>query len=604
MTTTLERSSDLDAWLIRDIPAPVALFDRELRYVAASPAWVEGFALPRAPLAGDRHGELTRAGGAALEEVQRRALAGERVDDCLVVETDWAQPSSGIFLSARPHRDRDGAVVGVLVVLRPAERTDRPDAGGAPAAPRSAVADHEEFARRVRTALADRDGGAILVFAISLDSLRRIGNLHGRAVADQVLKITGERLLSGTRSRIAVADDAAAPRGCDMVARLGDGQFGVICGPPTVPAVAAESLAARLLRLVQSPIALGGRSLRLSASIGSVATTAAHHDTDDVMRDLDIALQRAQTLGPSRTIAWEPSLTRAATRRYTLAEELRRAFDNGEFTLHYQPVLRLADDRMIGAEALLRWNHPSEGLAPSATFIPVLEETGLIVEVGCWVVREAARQLDSWRLLYGREIVDWVSVNLSMRQLEDPSALLATLRGIHDGAFSAHRLKLEIAEPALMRHPTAAAAVLAELAELGIRFAIDDFGTGAASLDGLDPYPIEAVKIDARFVAQVGSPAGEKLLEALLAIGRSHGASIIAEGIETPAQREFLQRSGCDLGQGYMLAEPMDGALFGAYALTHSVAVERPRAAGEPRGRPGAAAVSPPATSAGRSRAG
>ena len=158
-------------------------------------------------------------------------------------------------------------------------------------------------------------------------------------------------------------------------------------------------------------------------------------------------MQHAQSVGPNRVVAGEPALTSAASERYDLAEQLRRAFDNGEFALHYQPVMRLRDNCMIGAEALLRWNHPSDGLVSPGAFLPVLEESGLILEVGGWIIREAVRQFELWHLLYGRDIVDWIAINLSERQFIDPAPLLATLRSLHDSGFSVNRLKFESAKP-------------------------------------------------------------------------------------------------------------------------------------------------------------
>ena len=248
--------------------------------------------------------------------------------------------------------------------------------------------------------------------------------------------------------------------------------------------------------------------------------------------------------------------------------------------LHYQPILRLGDNRMAGAEALLRWNHPSEGLVASAAFLPLLEETGLIVEIGCWVVREAVRQIESWRLLYGRDVIEWISVNLSERQLDDASPLLATLRGIHDDGLSVHRLKLEIGETAFMRNPESIRVVLAELDRLGISVVVDDFGTAHSALNSLEHYPVDTIKLDAGFTTRIGTAEGENLAQALLNIARAYDAAIIAEGIETVAQRDFLHAGGCGFGQGYLFAEPMDGALFGAYALTRRPAPTRQRPAG------------------------
>jgi EAL domain-containing protein (putative c-di-GMP-specific phosphodiesterase class I) len=251
--------------------------------------------------------------------------------------------------------------------------------------------------------------------------------------------------------------------------------------------------------------------------------------------------------------------------------QLRRAYDNGEFVLHYQPVLRLVDGRLVGAEGLLRWNNPSEGLVTCASFGPVLGETGLIAELGNWVVRETVRQVERWDALYGRDIVDWVGVNLSPRQLDHPRRLLETLRAIDAAGFSLRRLCLEIPAAAFTPRFDRGAAILGELRGLGVRLAIDDFGTGHAWPDDLRREAPDAVKIDGQFIAGVGTAEGETALQALFMIARLYDAEIIAEGIETPAQRDYLRQIGCALGQGYLFAEPMDGALFGTYALTHAV---------------------------------
>ena len=575
-------------WAVRfvsELPAAVALFDRDLRYLAASESWIGAFGLYRVPLAGRRHDEFRKAGREALKEVQRHALAGETVEDYHLIDDDPAARPWPAILSARPHRGPDGSIAGVTVGLRedpvPGARERVPARD-----PLTGLADRHQFARRLRELLSDPDPErrAVVVFAVNLDSFRNLNTLHGFAIGDEVLKIIAERLVSGTRSRH-LGEEGAAARGRDLVARLGADEFGIICSPRRCHKAEAEAFAARLPRIVQSPIAIGAQSLRLTASIGFITTTPAHREADDALRDLDLALQQAKALGPGKVSAWEPALTRAATRRYSLAEQLRRAFDNAELALHYQPILRLSDNRMVGAEALLRWNHPSEGLVASAAFLPILEETGLIVEVGAWVIREAVRQVESWRLLYGRDIIDWVSVNLSARQFNDPSALLATLRGIYDCGFSVHRLKLEITETAFMRNPEVTRAVLAQLDALGIHVAIDDFGTGYSSLNSLRHYPVDTIKIDAEFIAQIGTADGEKLAQALLNIARTYDAAIIAEGIETAAQRDFLHAGGCGFGQGYLFAEPMDGALFGAYALTHAANADR-GAGAKTAGRP------------------
>jgi EAL domain-containing protein (putative c-di-GMP-specific phosphodiesterase class I) len=273
-------------------------------------------------------------------------------------------------------------------------------------------------------------------------------------------------------------------------------------------------------------------------------------------------------------------------------EELRHAFDSGEFVLHYQPILRLRDGRMAGAEVLLRWNRPRDGLVPPAQFLPVLAESRLVVEIGCWAVREAARQAVSWRMLYGREVADWVAVAMPARFLDDVAPLAASLRAIGNSGFAADRIMLGIGEAALLRHPPTTRAALAALAALGVRVAVEDFTGAAAPL--LRRAPIDTIKIDAGRDAAADTPPAEMLR----AVAES-GTAIIAGGIADAAQRDRLAAVGCGFGQGYLFAEPMDGALLGAYALSHAVGPSGPA----PQQPDAAAAALNRPTSRGRSQA-
>ena len=579
-----EMSPDWRARLLAEMPGSVALFDTERRYVGASAAWADTFALPPRALTGRRHDEFGTTGADMLDEVLRRALSGASVEHYAAPQIDPERPDWRPVFSARPHAGPDGRIVGAIVSLDRQHAPAGDDPGPASPDPLTGLADRHQFAAHLRQILAHPDPGhrRVTAFAINIDRFRNINNLHGIRVGDRVLRLTAERLLAGSRSHRAA--DPAVPRTRDLVARLGGDEFGIVCGPPALSPAQAQVFAERILRIVENPIAIGDLALRLTASLGCMMTTPAHRDENDVLRDLDLAAQRAKALGPSRIAAWEPALTDTATRRYALTDELRRAFDNGEFVLYYQPVVRLGDSRMIGAEALLRWRHPREGLLAPAAFLPVLEETGLICEVGVWAVREAVRQIEAWHALHGRDMIEWVSVNVSPRQFDDPAPLLAVLRELHAAAVPLQRLKLEITETTFMRSPENTRAVLAEIGELGIRIGIDDFGTGYSSLNALRRYPVDTIKIDAEFIAQIGTQDGDELAHALLNIARMYGAAIVAEGIETIAQRDFLRDKGCGFGQGYLFGQPMDGGLLGTHAVS---AAARPDARPAPTKRAG-----------------
>lgn len=588
MSTSLALAAEMPSpeWLSRfvdDIPTGVAVFDRELRYVAANAAWIKTFQLAGAPVMGRHHHELDRGEGALFAELQRRALFGEIVSGCNSAESDAAGNLLHRAISVRPWLGRDSAVLGIIaalheVVTPPLDKADHdmPDR-------LTGIAGRHRFLDRLQAAL--RSGpstpfGAssrgVAAFFIDIDDFKSINDLYGTRIGDGVLKTVAARLLTGIRSRATPVgrsghtDAAAEP---DLVARLGADEFGVVLGGAMAPTAAgAEAFARRLLRLVATPIVVGEQRIRLTANVGFLVTGPAQRSADDVVRDLNVALQEAKARGPNSVKAWEPALTTTVGRRLVLLDQLRRALDEGEFVLHYQPILSLADNRIVGAEALLRWNHPSDGLVPPKDFLPLLEDSGLIVPVGCWVIREVVRQIEVWRTLYGRDMLEWVSINVSARQFNDPSLLLQTLGEINDGGFALDRLKLEITESAVMRNPEITRAVLGQLQQLGIRVALDDFGTGYSALGALRHYTIDAIKIDREFTSRLDTDDGKELMLALLKIARIHGAAVITEGVETVLQRDVLREARCDFGQGYLFARPMESSLFGAYALTHLVA--------------------------------
>ena len=561
---------------VEDIPTAVAVFDRELRYIAANTPWLSTFHLTAAPLVGRRHYELDPCAGPQLTGLQRRALAGEVVNGSTAVESEAGGTIHRRIVSVRPRRDRDGGICGVIAALHDgaAAASDRP----VPDMPDrlTGIAGRQGFLARLRMALpaAGAASAAIPMFLLDIDDFKGINDLYGAHIGDLVLQTIATRLVTGVRSKAAAAErsgpDVQPPEG-DLVARLGADEFGIILGSGASTLADAEAFARRLLDLVETPMVVGDQRVRLTANVGFIITNMSHHTEDDVLRDLNIALQEAKAHGPNSARAWEPALTRTVGRRLVMLDQLRRALDQGEFVLHYQPVLSLSDDRIVGAEALLRWNHPSDGLIMPADFLPLLEESGLIVPVGCWVIREVVRQMQVWQLLYGRDMLEWVAVNVSARQFNDPSLLLATLSEVNDSGFPLNRLKLELTESAMMRDPEVTRAVLAELQDLGIRVAVDDFGTGYSALGVLRHYNVDAIKIDRDFTARLDCEHGRELMLALLKIARIHGASVVAEGIETAAQLELLRNFDCDFGQGYLFAKPMDGSFFGAYALTHLV---------------------------------
>jgi diguanylate cyclase (GGDEF)-like protein len=391
---------------------------------------------------------------------------------------------------------------------------------------------------------ADAEQEISLLF-IDLDRFKMVNDHWGHRVGDELLCAVAGRL-------------SAQIRGDDLVCRIGGDEFVIALASPSHSAL-AESLAGRVLAEFARPFELSVGNVVVSASIG-VAKTSGGAEALELIRDADTAMYKAKGSGRNAYALFDASLRDEVRDRMNLEQALRRALPRGELAVHFQPIVDLATDELDGFEALMRWNHPTLGAVSPVDFIPVAEETGLIVESGAWLLRESAEQLASWTAERGpgaRRL--HVSVNVSVRQLRD-GALVETVRGVlADTGLGPDQLWLEITESGVMTDIETALVTLGELRGLGVVLCIDDFGTGYSSLSYLHRLPVGIVKIDRSFVSRVGAEgADEPIVRAVLAMTGAMNLRVVAEGIETEQQRDWLRDQGCDLAQGWLYgrAEP------------------------------------------------
>jgi EAL domain-containing protein (putative c-di-GMP-specific phosphodiesterase class I) len=315
-------------------------------------------------------------------------------------------------------------------------------------------------------------------------------------------------------------------------------------------------IADRLLEALKEPFTLRGHEapLTVRASIGIASGDRA--TAEELLRDADIAMYRAKWEGKNRYVVFESRMQDAAQTRMTLEMDLRDAIERKEFFLMYQPTFDLGDMRATAVEALVRWRHPTRGIVQPNDFIPMLEENGLIVDVGRWILGEACRQSAQWRAA-GHAI--GVAVNVSGRQLDADDFIDDVARSLAESGLEPGALTLEITETAIMRNVEATARRLAAIKELGVRIAIDDFGTGYSSLAHLQRFPVDALKIDRSFIARLTeNPEGETLIHTLVQLGKALALETLAEGIEKQHELSVLREEHCDSGQGFLFARPLD----------------------------------------------
>lgn len=409
------------------------------------------------------------------------------------------------------------------------------------------------FQDRLHTALqqAERNKSWVVLMFLDLDRFKPINDSLGHAAGDRMLKDMATRLLA------CVDDD-------DTVARMGGDEFTLLLQPRATRVMAlnrAVGVAEQILASLVQPFVLESREFFVTASIGIALSPQDGNELSQLMKNADTAMYHAKERGKNNFQFYQADMNASALERLELESDLRHALEQQEFILYYQPQFSGDGKRLTGVEALLRWNHPRRGLVPPGDFIPVLEELGLVVDVGDWVLAESCRQLKRWHQEKVR--VPKVSVNISARQFSDGQLGTRIASILKETGLSPACLELELTESILMREVSEALQILASLKNLGLSIAVDDFGTGYSSLNYLKQFPIDVLKIDRTFVD--GLPSGEQdaqIVRAIIAMAHSLNLAVIAEGVETHEQLEFLREHGCDEIQGYLFGRPMPAHLL------------------------------------------
>ena len=403
----------------------------------------------------------------------------------------------------------------------------------------------------VRSARGGRD---VHVLYLDIDDFKAINDSGGHAEGDAVLAALGSRLQECLR-----AGDSLGRVSHDTVARLGGDEFAVVLEECARPDVVAE----RIQLLLREPLRVGDHEVFVQLSIGSilVAAGAERAAPESILAAANVAMHEAKRSGKSRHVQFQPRMHDEARRRHLLGEQLRQALAHDEFSLVYQPVVDLRSGDVIGAEALVRWDPPGHPQVAPAEFIGRAEETGLIVDLGTWVLEEACRQAVRWREAGAAGFT--MAVNVSGRQLREPDFVDVVRRALARSGLGADNLCLEMTESIVMERDDRAIAMLAELRADGVHLGIDDFGTGYSSLAALRQLPVNLLKIDRSFISSLpeDDDAGT-IAWAVVRLGHTLGLPVLAEGVETEAQREALVRFGCDQAQGYLFGRPMPAAAF------------------------------------------
>jgi diguanylate cyclase (GGDEF)-like protein/PAS domain S-box-containing protein len=387
------------------------------------------------------------------------------------------------------------------------------------------------------------------VMYLDFDRFKMVNDSLGHKAGDELLVDLAKRL-------------RATIRPTDVLARLGGDEFAILLEDLHRQRDAVD-LCERIQKELQKPFHLGNMEVAISASIGITFSTNGYQTADQIIRDADIAMYKAKSKGKAQYAIFDSSLHQHVTAQLELESELRRALGHGQIYLEYQPIFQLAEQKLVGFEALMRWNHPERGVLDPAMFIPIAEETGLIVPLGNWVLNEACRQMAVWS--QGNEHMGMrMSVNVSSLQLTHPDFVAQVGHALQTANLPASSLTIEVTESVLMEGIENAITTLNRIREMGVTLSIDDFGTGYSSLSYLATLPIDALKVDKSFIEKMSSDGnGSEIVKAIFKLGQALSKQVFAEGIETRAQLALLRELGCQFGQGYLLSRPVNAERAG-----------------------------------------
>jgi diguanylate cyclase (GGDEF)-like protein/PAS domain S-box-containing protein len=539
-----------------DNMAPMVFTDLEDRATAVNDAFCRMLGRTREEVLGHDSASFTHPEDVGIsEEAHRRLTAGE-VDQVRFVKRHLHKDGRVIVVEVSKSSARDAA--GRLLYFIIIERDITEERA------LSAQLSHQElhdsltglanralFEDRLSQAHARfvRQGGLGAVLLLDLDDFKGVNDTHGHLIGDQLLEAVARRL-------------ERVMRASETLCRSGDDEF--LCLVEGLDSsAAAEEVAARLLDVLAEPFLIAGSHIKQRASVGMVIWDATNTDYARIVQDADVALHEAKRAGKGRYVVFGPGMRQQAVTRFELAQELRQALHAGDLAMHYQPIVDLATTEVVGFEALMRWHHSERGWVPPSVFIPLAEQSDLILELGSFALHEAVGAACSWERTGARTSRPYVTVNFSAHQFHDPGMLSMIEEALLASGLEPERLVIEITESVTLSNVTETLRMMEHLNRLGVSLALDDFGTGFSSLSYLTLLQPKIIKIDKSFVNSARESVYDAtLLETIVSLGKKLNMTVLAEGIETPTQLLRLRHIGCELGQGYLFspAVPADDA--------------------------------------------
>ncbi|MDP9353562.1 MAG: EAL domain-containing protein [Chloroflexota bacterium] len=468
-----------------------------------------------------------------------------------------------VLLHSEPVTDTEGRVLGVVTCcweLDERRRMEELLRRSSLYDPLTGLPSRVLFRDRLEHALlrAERDKRPLAVLFLDLDDLRVVNTGLGHHVGDELLTVVAERLRSCVRPG-------------DTVSRLGGDEFAVLL-EEMEEAGDAVRVAERIQQELALPADLGGYEALPSASIGIAFRSPLYGRAESLLSNAEMAMYRAKAGGKGRYKLYDGAMQMEALAQLHLQTSLRRAVERGEFRLHYQPIVSLESGRIAGFEALVRWQHPRRGLLLPGEFVPLAEETGLILPIGRWVLREACAQLRSWQTGSPGDPQLFVQINVSARQFSRPGLTEEVEAALRETGIAPRTLRLEITESVVMENAETASAILARLRALGVQVHLDDFGTGFSSLSYLHRFPFDTLKIDRSFVHGMGAGTRHShLVRTIVELAHNLEVEVVAEGVETSGQLAEVRALGCEYAQGYLFSRPMEGEAAGGLLATERV---------------------------------